>query len=104
MTHNALTTIRDLVYQNKFTESLRLAYSNPTDKTLSKEYVKAHSEVKKINRKKFWLDCGNGVDQGYTWAGHQSLIYGYGSGWGNGLLEGYSSGSYIRSPWRKYIQ
>jgi len=82
---NPLTTIRDLVYQSRFTESLRLAQYC---RELGLPYIKAHSGNLKSPRKVRWLDDG---------LAHLHTIAAYGiwspRGNGRGKGWGYSKGN-----------
>jgi len=91
---NPLTLIRDLVYQRRFTESLKLSL---TCKDIGLPYIKTHSGELNPSRKSIWL--GNGDGRGSGWG------FGDGGGWGFG--DGYGSGwGYSDSPvggysWRR---
>lgn len=50
---NSLTTIRDLVYQGRFTEALRIALNN-SDDYIGISYTNQHSKSIKSYRKNYW--------------------------------------------------
>jgi len=107
---NSLTLIRDLVYQERFTEALRVVY-NQASKEIGLFYVKAHSGNQKPNYILSWDDRGGGLgygnnlayspDCGFGRGYNLELGYdhtnrgreggkGYGYGTGFGFLYGYS--------------
>jgi len=77
---NPLTEIRDLVYQQRFTESLRLILSC---REVGLPYIRTHSGKVNPNRKSNWSDEGLGHNKDYDWGS----FCGYGSG--NGSNYGY---------------
>jgi len=84
---NALTSLRDLVYQNRFSEAFR-GPKTFSDKTLVKTYIAIHSNRPISKRKTIWLDF------------RAKPILGYSSG--NGHMYGYKDSSAFKNP-QSYI-
>jgi len=78
-----LTILRDLTYQQRFTEAYRTYYSIPNSLALS--YIKAHSKNIKPQRKSFWLDQG----KGYSFSYYGGAGYGWDGGGGIGFRANY---------------
>jgi len=111
MTHNALTTIRDLIYQARYSEAFRVSNKAP-DQDLSIEYIKIHGLKSKakcrayphIHSLRSFVD-GNNTIVGYG-DGNDHIYSRYGDGgfmaifYSGGDSEGYyyrGSGSDLRS-------
>jgi len=111
-----LEQIRDLVYQNKTSESIRLAYQAVSLK-LSFSYIKDHCGLEVPKRKVYWngIEHPKGMSNSYIWGG---TGYGYGIycnnyntiGFGVNYYyrpgDGYHYGYYLVSksslPWKKF--
>jgi len=85
---NPLTLIRDLVYQRRFTESLRLTLFC---RHIGLPYIKTHSGKLNPSRKSIWL--GNGSGDNYGWSLGDGYGWGNGNGWGMGCGYGHGSGN-----------
>jgi len=118
---NPLTTIRDLTYQNRFTESIRFIYTSSPDRVILIEYIKIHSNDLKALRKRNWLELkkstygyvlyGKGWDylyyyeyNGFGWGyGFPTMFHGQ-DGWGEGYDYDYDyghGGDYnVNFPWK----
>jgi len=115
---NPLTLIRDLVYQRRFTESLRLLYLHP-DKKIGLSYLLNHSTEPSAIRKHTPIYAIDPVERflpmrqfnmhsmlnfwpsdhdGSTNLSLSGPAYGFGSGYGNGKGGGIGDGadSFIR--------
>jgi len=86
---NPLTEIRDLVYQRRFTESLKLSL---TCKPIGLPYIKGHSGKLSPIRKLIWLDYGWGSGDGPVGGDGLAGGYGYGYGLGDGWDYGWGDG------------
>lgn len=91
---NSLTTIRDLVYQLRYSEAFRQAQFQQ----VALSYIKTHSsQDKKAFRKKEWFDCLYG-DRNHS---HICALHRWGDGDhcgdgdGNGIGDGDSNGNDI---------
>jgi len=82
---NHLTTLRDLIYQERFTESLRLAH-NTSYRSLGLCYIKAHSKKHRPSCKSFWPDDGWGfrylIGDSINQCTGDGISYNYGIGTG----------------------
>jgi len=86
--NNSLTTIRDLVYQSRYTESIRHIKNMPY-KEIGLPYIKNHSGNLNSIRKTFWLDDGYGYNRGW---GQRPVGFNR-NGWSWGIGYGYMDGS-----------
>jgi len=88
---NPLTTIRDLVYQQRYSEAIRLTQSYPKPiKQIALPYIKTHTGNPNLTRKIQWLKIsGYGLGPGVGYS------RGYGSGYGSerGSVGGWGDGS-----------
>jgi len=114
---NPLTIVRDLVYQARYTESLRLIYSSPDEVYhIARSYIKNHSGNRNPYRHSHWWDNGWGDDAsvggyGYSWGDGKDyrdgdgLGYGWNQGWCDkrcdGYFFGYGCSGGNNCPWRK---
>jgi len=117
---NSLTVIRDLVYQARYSEVIRISAISP-DKYISKAYIKTHSNVSLPKRRKNGMhepyhyypwgvgQCGlstgngdgDGDDYGYSCGDGNGYGTLYGDGNGNAWAFNYLKSSVYYCPWRK---
>jgi len=95
---NILTSLRDLVYQQRTSESFRLVYKSPY-KPIGAFYLLNHAQTPKTQRQGEDLSCF------YSWGspeyGHCGDGTGCGDdlGWGTGWGYGWIYGSYSQNGW-----